>query len=66
MPDPTSTSLSKMPEMLTTREAADEMEVSTDTIRRWQRLGLLPNSLRVGPGGRLRIARRDLEALIER
>lgn len=49
--------------MFTVKEAADFMRLSRETITRWIKSRDLP-AMRTGPkGGRLLIARRDLEEL---
>lgn len=50
---------------LNTAEAARRAGVSGDTVRRWIRIGLMPNVFRVGPGRRYRIDELDLAAVIE-
>jgi len=47
---------------LTVRQAAKRLNVSTDTIRKWVRLGKLKSSRPGGPRGRHRFSPEDLEA----
>jgi excisionase family DNA binding protein len=51
-------------ELLQVREAADILDVSATTVRRHIADGEL-RALRLGPNGRYRIARRDLQAFLE-
>lgn len=51
-------------ELLQVREAADELGVTTTTVRRHITDGEL-RALRLGSNGRYRIARDDLEAFLE-
>jgi excisionase family DNA binding protein len=48
---------------VTTTEAARRAGVSTDTIRRWARLGYL-HPIRIGPGRRYRIDPDELASFI--
>jgi excisionase family DNA binding protein len=50
---------------ITASQAAAILNVSSDSIRRWHKLGLLP-AYRVGPGSRLRINPADLNGLATR
>ena len=47
---------------ITASQAAAMLNVSSDSIRHWIKIGLLP-ARRVGPGARLRINPADLEVL---
>lgn len=44
---------------LTLRQAADELKLSPDTVRRWIKAGFLP-AYRVGRQGQYRITKADL------
>lgn len=48
---------------LTTREAADQLRVSQDTMRRWRREGGGPEYLKIG--GRYYYEQADLDAYIK-
>ena len=48
---------------INTTEAARRAGVSTDTVRRWARLGYL-HPVRVGPGRRYRIDPNELEKVV--
>jgi excisionase family DNA binding protein len=50
-----------MSEYLTTGQAAEELGVSAETVRRWVKAGLVPAM--VTPGGRHLIDRADLDKL---
>lgn len=50
-----------MSEYLTTGQAAEELGVSAETVRRWVKAGLVPAL--VTPGGRHLIHRDNLDAL---
>lgn len=55
----------RYPTVLSLPEAARQLSVSEDAIRAWIKKGLLP-AVKVGPGGRYRIAQVDLDRLVER
>jgi excisionase family DNA binding protein len=48
--------------LLTTREAAEQFEVSPGTVRRWIREGQIPAVTH--PSGRRRVRRSDVEAIL--
>jgi excisionase family DNA binding protein len=50
---------------LTLPEVADLLHVSEASVRRWIKAGRLP-AIRVGPGGRFRVALRDLDRVREK
>lgn len=50
-------------EFLSVGEAAEILEVSTQTLRRWEKAGAI-TALRT-PGGQRRFRRSDVDALIE-
>jgi diguanylate cyclase (GGDEF)-like protein/excisionase family DNA binding protein len=54
----------RAPDLLTVAEAASLAGVRRETVRAWCARGLVP-SVRVGPGGRRRLRRRDLERWLQ-
>lgn len=53
----------EQPQLLTVREVAERLQVSSGSVLRWARLGLIP-VYRVGPAGRVRIRLEDADGLI--
>jgi excisionase family DNA binding protein len=52
------------PDLLTLHEAARELRLAPDTVRRWTKCGRLPASRLPGPNGKILIHRDDLAALL--
>jgi excisionase family DNA binding protein len=50
---------------MTVKQAAEWMQVSEDTIRRWVRSGRLPAFVEEEPGRTVRISPRALEAMLQ-
>ena len=53
----------QFPDLLTLREAADALRVSTLTARRWAKAGRVPAVRLPGPNGKLLIPREAIEQL---